>query len=117
MEAEQAMRESEERLKLAIEGAALGLWDIDLATGDAFVNRFGMGYLGFRPSEQVSEHEIDERLEQVLHPEDKAKVQAAFERHYTGETPLVELELRARGKTGRPDEWGWILLRGQQFPF
>jgi PAS domain S-box-containing protein len=113
MQAEQAMRESEERLKLAIEGAALGLWDIDLITGDAFVNRFGRGYLGFRPGEQVSEHEIDERLEQVLHPEDKAKVQAAFERHYAGETPLVELELRARGKTGRPGKWGWILLRGK----
>jgi len=113
MEAEQAVRESEERLKLAIEGAALGLWDIDLVTGEAFVNRFGMGYLGFRPGEQVSEREIDERLEQVLHPDDKANVQTAFERHYAGEMPLVELELRARGKTGRPDKWGWILLRGK----
>ncbi len=113
MEAEKAMRESEERLKLAIEGAALGLWDVDTTTGDTFVDRFSVGPLGFRPGEQASEQELDERLGRVLHPDDKAKLLEAYRRHITGETDLLDVELCTLGAADCPDKMGWVLLRGK----
>lgn len=113
MQAEQAVRDSEERLKLAIEGAALGLWDIDLASGDTLVNRFSVGPLGFQPGEQASEQELDERLGRVLHPEDKTKLLEAYRQHIAGQTDLLEVELRTLGGADCPDKLGWVLLRGK----
>ncbi|MBU1879162.1 MAG: PAS domain S-box protein, partial [Chloroflexi bacterium] len=109
---EEALRASEERLKLAIEGAGLGLWDIDLTTGDAFIDTLGSHYLGFAPGERVSEQQVDDRLKQYVHVEDRDKLDQALNLHLAGEAPFWEVELRTP-RVDKPGEWAWILLRGQ----
>ncbi|MEJ2210227.1 MAG: histidine kinase N-terminal 7TM domain-containing protein [Anaerolineae bacterium] len=102
-ETEEALRQSEERLKLAIDGAGLGLWDLDMVTGEAFVDRFGLGYLGFQPGETASAEEVEARLTQALHPDDRVRVMEALERHLSGASPLLDVEARTRIKAPRPD--------------
>jgi PAS domain-containing protein len=46
------LAESEERLRLAVEGAGMGTWDTDLATGRSVWNRENFLLLGYRPEQQ-----------------------------------------------------------------
>jgi PAS domain-containing protein len=49
---EEEHRESEQRLRLALEGADLGSWDIDVRTGEAVWNRRHALIQGYRPVEE-----------------------------------------------------------------
>jgi PAS domain S-box-containing protein len=49
MEAEQLRRENEERLRLAMETASMGSWEIDLATGDLVASPEAEAVYGFAP--------------------------------------------------------------------
>jgi len=105
--AEQALRESEQRLRLGLEGANVGIWDWDILTGEiVFVGHWGE-ILGYEPAE--IEHYI--RMWQgSIHPEDKSRVMQALEDHFQGKTPFYEAVHRLRAKSG---EWRWMLGRGK----
>ena len=106
-EARQALRESEERLELALSGGALGLWDSHLPTGRVVFNdRWGQ-MLGYDTGE--IEHRVG-AWERLLHPEDAPRVLQTFEDHLAGYTPHYECEYRLRTKAGH---WKWILSRGK----
>lgn len=47
--AETALKESEQRLELALKGADLGLWDYNLQTGEAFISRRRAEMVGYSP--------------------------------------------------------------------
>ncbi len=49
--AEEALRESEERLRFALEGANDGLWDVNMTTGEVFVSSRGCEILGYEPAD------------------------------------------------------------------
>ncbi|MGC9400091.1 MAG: GAF domain-containing protein [Anaerolineae bacterium] len=102
--AEAALRESEERLKLAIEGADLGLWNLNLQTGHLLWSSTEWGYVpGY----------IDSQLEdwkQLIHPDDRARVDEGLKAYFSGEAPLYEVEFRMRE---RDNTWTWVLLRGR----
>ncbi len=105
--AEEALRESERRLSLALSGAALGTWDYNIQTGETVFDRRWVEMLGF------SFEEIGTHLSAwvgLIHPEDKTRVIAAWNAHREGRTPLYEVEYRLRTKSGR---WKWILARGK----
>ena len=105
--AEEALRESEERLKLAVEGGNLGVWDWNLATGEeAFSDKWGE-ILGYSVEELKTSPGIWDRL---VHPDDHARVEQALRDHLDGLTPYCETEHRMRSKDGR---WVWILGRGK----
>ncbi|HVY93569.1 MAG TPA: PAS domain S-box protein, partial [Bryobacteraceae bacterium] len=70
--AEEILRTSEERLTLAIEGAGLGTWDVDLSTGTATWSRRHFELLGFTPE---PEHPVSMEIWRArVHPEDLARV-------------------------------------------
>lgn len=105
--AEEALKESEERLKLAVEGGNLGVWDWNLATGEeAFSDKWGE-ILGYSVEELKTSLGIWDRL---VHPDDHARVKQALRDHLDGLTPYCETEHRMRSKDGR---WVWILGRGK----
>ncbi|HVH12268.1 MAG TPA: PAS domain S-box protein, partial [Longimicrobium sp.] len=62
------LRESEERLALAIEGALEGIWDWDLEREHIYLSPRWKGILGYGPDDAVGEHP-DEWLTRV-HPDD-----------------------------------------------
>lgn len=105
--AEEALKESEERLKLAVEGGNLGVWDWNLATGEeAFSDKWGE-ILGYSVEELKTSLGIWDRL---VHPDDQTRVKQALRDHLDGLTAYCETEHRMRTKDGR---WIWILGRGK----
>jgi len=105
--AEEALRESEERWKFALEGAGDGLWDWDAVTNQVFFSKQWKAMLG------LAEEDIDDTLvewERRVHPEDKDAVYADIERHFRRETEVYQSEHRVFCKDG---SYKWILDRGK----
>lgn len=105
--ADEALRLSEQRLELALTGANLGSWDLNLLTGQDITNQRAVEMLGYTLDEvEPSLDWWDERT----HPEDKERLSLAWEAHLGGKTPFYECEYRLQTKSG---EWKWILDRGK----
>jgi PAS domain S-box-containing protein len=102
-----ALRASEHRLSLVLEGSNDGIWDWDLTTGQVQFSRQWAEMLGYR----LDEIEPDRAgWKKLLHPQDEPLVTRALEAHLAGRTPHYECEQRLRAKSG---EWKWILARGK----
>jgi PAS domain S-box-containing protein len=103
--AEEALRESEERLNLAMEAAGTFAWETDLATGRVTWSDSGEQIMGMTPGAFGGTYEAFLAL---IHPEDRESVIKARRRALDGEAPY-EVEYRKI----RPDgglQWG--LSRG-----
>jgi PAS domain S-box-containing protein len=105
--AEIALRENEQRLKFALEGAGDGIWDWNRETGEFYVSPRYKEMLGYDSEEKVDF--LPERMERV-HPDDRRMVEEASDDHWFGRTPFYSCEYRIRCKNG---EYKWILDRGQ----
>jgi diguanylate cyclase (GGDEF)-like protein/PAS domain S-box-containing protein len=105
-QAEEALRESEERYALAARGANDGLWDWDLRNNTVFYSYRWKSMLGYE------EHEIgnapDEWLGRV-HPADREQTEAKIAGHIDGRAPYFECEYRIRHKD---DSYRWVIARG-----
>ena len=104
---ERALRRSEELFRLALEGAALGAWDLHVPSGVATVNDRYLKMLGLTPG--TVEARVETWLSHV-HPDDTPRVTAAFYAHLRGDTDVYENEHRMRHASGR---WIWVLDRGR----
>ncbi|HEU0105348.1 MAG TPA: EAL domain-containing protein [Vicinamibacteria bacterium] len=105
-EAEEALRESEERYALAARGTNDGLWDWNLRTGRAYFSPRWKSMLGHDDSEVATA--IDEWFGRI-HPDDRDRVQRKIEDHLQGLSPRFEDEHRMRHKDG---SYRWVLSRG-----
>ncbi|WP_071188894.1 response regulator [Trichormus sp. NMC-1] len=106
-QAENALRLSEERLKLALDAVDEGLWDWNLVTGEIYRSPRWFTMLGYAPEELENDIKLKIRL---IHPEDLSLMQERLIAHLKGETPFYEVEVRFLTKCG---EWKWILDRGK----
>jgi len=79
---ERGLAATEERLRLATEGAGIGTWEIDVASGTAVWSRQFNAMLGFGKLPDAPG--LDTWLARV-HPEDQAGVAAAFDAAKRGE--------------------------------
>ena len=105
--ADTRIRETEQRLELALMGADLGLWDYNLKTGEAFSNKRRAEMVGY------SVDELEPRMSswgKLVHPDDIDRVINAFNAHVEGRTPLYESEHRVRHKSG---DYIWVLSRAK----
>ncbi|OQW31063.1 MAG: hypothetical protein A4E19_20640 [Nitrospira sp. SG-bin1] len=75
-QAEQTLRDTEERLRLAMESAAIGTWDLNLITGIHRWNHRCKAMFGLSPDADVSQ----EDYLAMIHPDDRACVIAAAKR-------------------------------------
>lgn len=101
------LKESEQRLALALEGGELGFWDLDLTTGNMIVNSRWLEMLGYPPEQGTSVTE--ENWVAHIHPDDRPYVHAERNAHIRKETPSYEVEYRASSQTGGER---WLLSRG-----
>lgn len=102
-----ALRESEERLRLALAAASQGMYDLDLTTGQVKVSAEYATMLGFDP--QTFRLTFDSWLEN-LHPEDRPRVERAYDDYVAGRSPEYRVEFRQRTHDGH---WKWILSMGK----
>ena len=104
--AERALRESEERLALAVAGAQEGVWDWNLETNAVVYSARWKQMLGY------ADEEIEPHLsawERLAHPEDTARADRAHESVASGDTATYEAEFRLRHKAGH---YVHVLSRG-----
>lgn len=105
--AEQAVRESEGRLKLALGNAGHGLWDWDMLSGHCVIDEGWQAIHGYRYGEMKPRIET---WTESVHPDDRERVHAALEEHLKGRTSTHNVDHRARRKDG---SWIWINTRGK----
>jgi PAS domain S-box-containing protein len=105
--AEQVLKESEERLRLALDGTSDGIWDWNLASGKAYFSPRYYTMLGYAPDEFPGCYESWRNL---VHPDDLAKAEATLNRHVAEGGSPYAVEARMRAKDGG---WRWILGRGK----
>lgn len=106
---EAALKISQERLQLALEGSNMGLWDWNLSTEKIYRDRAWKRMLGYEEDEIKDDLEAFDRL---LHPDDMPVVKQARNAYLQGATSLYEVEFRMRSKSGK---WKWILCHGKIF--
>ncbi len=96
-----------ERLRLALHGGDLALWDVHIPTQQATINERWSSMLGYA-SHEVNPHNTD--WEALLHPEDRGLVLALQQDHLDGRSAQFEATYRMRHKAGH---WVWVLDRGR----
>ena len=104
---EKALRDSEERLRLALVAAQQGLYDLNLVSGEVTVSPEYATMLGHAP-ETFRETYVDWR--ERLHPDDRSEVFKALEDYLGGRRPAYRMEYRQRTRDGG---WKWILSVGE----
>jgi PAS domain S-box-containing protein len=101
-EAEIVLRESEERLNVAMEATGLGLWDYDVAQNITKINANYARMLGYEIADFVEQPGLWWSL---IHPDDAAHQLESWDKHLMGITPVFNCIYRIRAKSG---EWKWI---------
>ncbi len=104
---EEALRESEERLRLSLQAANQGLYDLNIQTGAAIVNREYAQMLGYDPESFV---ETNTAWIERLHPDDRVITTKAYTDYINGLTPEYRVEFRQKMRDGN---WKWILSLGK----
>ena len=100
--AEQRIRESEERLRLAVEIAELGMWDLDLKTGLTITSTEHRKLLVMQKQNNGARRFLD-----IVHPDDRPWVELAIQAALkTGKVSYEARIIRAsNSRTMDPREW------------
>ena len=106
---ERALRQSEKRYALAMEGANEGHFDWNFENGSSFLSPQMKLLHGRRADASVTTREawmasVD------IHPDDVARMQTAARDHFEGRSDRFETEYRVRHPDG---EWHWLQVRGR----
>lgn len=104
---EAQLRASEHRFHLALDASSNGVWDRNLLTGEVYFGTNWQQTLGYESEYTISD---EPTFENLIHPDDLARVRAQLQAHIQGTTQRYEVEYRIRNKAG---DWQWMLSRGQ----
>ncbi len=105
--AERALRASEERFHFAIEATNDGMWDRDMRSDEVHYSPQWIRLLGYQAEEVTPSQAFFLAL---VHPEDLPRAMEIVQAHLDGHTPLQEIEVRLRRKSG---DYRWYLNRGK----
>jgi PAS domain S-box-containing protein len=97
----------EQRLELALVGADLGLWDLQLPGGELYLSAricAMLGYVEDGIGTQISD------LDKLTHPDDAPGGRTAMNALRNGDAPDYRREYRLRHKEGH---WVWVRARGR----
>ncbi len=104
---EEALRASEERWQLAINGSTDGMWDWDPRSNKIFLSNRWKALRGYK-EEEIGD-EAEEWLSRI-HPDDLDRVMRTVQLYFAKRIPVYECEYRSRCKDG---SYRWIQDRGQ----
>jgi PAS domain S-box-containing protein len=105
-EMQKALRDSRQRLRVALNAARMGTWYWDVRSDTDILDESLRGLLGLRPNEEVRHIEDFYRL---IHPVDRPKVRESFER-----TRTEGVHLNTEFRVEQPDgSERWLLDQGE----
>jgi PAS domain S-box-containing protein len=99
--AQQALRDSQERLALALHAGMLGVYDRDLTTGDFKWDARARRLWGFDPEETIT----DEKFLQAIHPEDRERIDKALREASSHGGGIIVLEFRMVNRADGSLHW------------
>jgi PAS domain S-box-containing protein len=102
-----ALKQSEERLNLALTGTNVGVWDLDLKTSQIYFSPTWKEMLGYEIDELDNQIRT---LENLIHPEDYEKSINHLNSYINGNIKKYEIEYRIKHKNG---DYIHILSRGR----
>lgn len=104
----EALRERLRRLEAAVDATGLGLWELDVRTGQMIWNARNRELFGVTHDRPLT---IDEYAE-LVHPDDRQLVQEAYRRAAEGPED-AHFSVEHRSRPGPEGKWRWILTRGR----
>jgi PAS domain S-box-containing protein len=105
--AEAALRQTKERLDLAMQSSAISIWEWEATRGTLYLDAALAQMTGDEPHERYVG--LDE-MAQSVHPEDANAVRQALADCISGLRPLYRMEYRLKMAGG---DWVWVLSRGR----
>ena len=105
-QAEEALRQSEERYTLAVRGANDGIWDWNLESGAIYYSNRWKSMLGLEDEEIAP---TPDSWFSRVHPEDLPGLRSRLQRHLEGVSETFEDEHRIEHQDGN---YRWMLARG-----
>ncbi len=104
---EDALRTSQEQLRMAMDASRMGHWDWNTQLDRTDFSDQWLAMLGYKRGDLADAHDVWSSL---VHPEDLARAREAFRQNATGVLPAYQVELRMRHKDG---SWRWLLSSGR----
>jgi PAS domain S-box-containing protein len=104
---EQALRESEERWKFALDASGEAVWDWDVETGSIFHSERWLSLTGADAGSAAGS--ISESMARI-HPDDRKRVAEEIRKYFREEVGQFEAEYRFRSEDG---SYRWVLDRGK----
>ena len=104
---EQALKDSELRFSVAIEGTDAGIWDWDILNNKTIFSTQWKAMLGYVDAEIENSFEGWKKL---WHPDDTSFIEKAVSDHLNGVSKKYEVIHRCLHKDGG---WRWIMTRGK----
>ncbi|WP_319522873.1 PAS domain S-box protein [uncultured Desulfosarcina sp.] len=104
---EDALKESEQRLELALSGANEGIWDWNIPEDDLYLDPRYYTMAGYRPDDFPATY--DEILKRI-HKDDLKRVTTANDQYLEGRLDAFEVEFRFQRKDG---SYMWIRAKGK----
>jgi PAS domain S-box-containing protein len=104
---EKLLLESEERLRLALNAAKQGIFDLNVHTREVIVNDIYATMLGYDPATFI---ETTDCFIKRTHPEEREAAYQVYRSYISGELPAFRIESHEQILSG---EWKWILSIGR----
>ena len=101
-QAEQTLRQSEERLALAIAASGQGLWDWDIASDETYMSPEYWRMVGYTEGEVRADMAF---FQSLVHPDDADHVATTMQAHLQGDSAQSEIEYRMRTRSG---DYIWV---------
>jgi PAS domain S-box-containing protein len=105
---EEALRLSEQRYQLAVQGSNEGLWDWDLASDNLFLSARAQQLMWESTGEPLRPRRVWIELTRY-HPDDREMVRRELSEHLRGQTRHYKVEYRVLHHSG---QWHWYRQRG-----
>ncbi|WP_462273503.1 PAS domain-containing sensor histidine kinase [Methanohalophilus sp.] len=106
--AEENVKQSEERLDLALKGTKAGIWDWYVQSGEAYFDEKWVEIVGYTLDE-LGPTNIQTWIG-LTHPKDYKRAEELLNKHFAGDTEFYECQLRMKHKKGH---WVWVEDRGR----
>ncbi len=105
-QAEEALRTSEARLMMTVQGSHIGIWDWNLTTGTVYFSPQWKSQLGY---DDATLPDVFDEWRSRIHPEDQLLVHQTIQSCLDGDKSQFEIEHRLQHRDG---SYRWILSRG-----
>ncbi|MCP4693861.1 MAG: PAS domain-containing protein, partial [Desulfobacterales bacterium] len=105
--AEEKLRDSKERLSLALDVSNARAWELDLDAGEFFLDDESYGFVDF---DKETPEKTPEALNAICHPDDLPAIKADLAACLAGEAPALDNEFRLKNKNG---QWRWFHSRAK----